>query len=281
MRTRTRGRGVAGPVVLSILLAACGGGVAAPAGPPESPVPEGARGVPGFDTRTYPGDAAMAAWREASPYRWVGFYLPAPCYTGTSWQGKRDAIRSMGWGIAVLFVGEQDWPAGPAQDSAVLADPPAEGPVCTRENLSPRRGRTDGQAAATAAAAEGFPAGTTIYLDVERVDSVSSALIGYVGGWTEALLADGRFEPGLYAHERNAATLLDVMASAGPDVTGQPFAPRLWVARTGGFSLRRGPAESGFAEAAVWQGLLDADESWGGVTLRIDANVAETADPSG
>jgi hypothetical protein len=273
--TGSAGRGSAGLVALSLLLGACaGGGV----GPAESPAPEGARGVPGFDTRDYPGDAAMAAWREASPYRWVGFYLPAPCYTGTSWQGKREAIEGMGWGTAVLFVGEQDWAAG--ADSAALADAGPGGLRCTRENLSPERGRTDGRAAATAAAADGFPAGTVVYLDVEPVDSVSSALAGYVRGWTEGLIADGRFAPALYAHERNADALLDVMAAVAGAGTGAAARPRLWVARTGGFSLRRGPAESGFDAATIWQGLLDVDESWGGVTLRIDANVAETADPS-
>lgn len=272
-------RGAGRLVALSLLVGGCAGGAA---GPAESPAPDGARGVPGFDTRDYPGDAAMAAWREASPYRWVGFYLPAPCYTGTSWQGKRDAIREMGWGTAVLFVGEQDWPARPAADSVARAGAGGEPLRCTRENLQPERGRLDGEAAARAAAAEGFPAGTAVYLDVEPVDSVSAALAGYVRGWTEGLLADGRFEPALYAHERNAGALLDVMAAAagGAGAAGSAARPRLWVARTGGFNLRRGPTESGFSEATIWQGLLDVDESWGGVTLRIDSNVAGSADPS-
>jgi hypothetical protein len=59
-----------------------------------------------------------------------------------------------------------------------------------------------------------------------------------------------------------------------------PPPPRLWVARTGGFSLVRGPTESGFRDAYIWQGVLDTQETWGGVTLRIDANVARSASPS-
>ncbi|HEX6589816.1 MAG TPA: hypothetical protein VF039_12405, partial [Longimicrobiales bacterium] len=55
------------------------------------------RGVPGFDTRDYPGDGVMARWRETSPYRWVGYYLQAPCYTGTTWIGKRVPLEQMGW----------------------------------------------------------------------------------------------------------------------------------------------------------------------------------------
>lgn len=231
--------------------------------------------MPGFDTRDYPGDGVMEAWRASSPYRWVGYYLPAPCYTGTSWEGKRETLRRMGWGVAVLFVGEQDWAT--ADPAPADADQP---PRCTRYNLTPERGAADAAAAARAAAAEGFGTGTVVYLDVERVESVSPALTGYVRAWFEALLDDGRYTPGLYAHGSNAAALMST-ARAAFDDAGRTDAPRLWVASTGGFSLRRAPAESGFPDAAIWQGILDTHETWGGHRLRIDANVAADADPSG
>lgn len=249
-------------------------------GPPAEPEPD-ARGVPGFDTRDYPGDATMARWLDDSPYRWVGFYLPAPCYTGTSWEGKRRTLRDMGWGLAVLFVGEQDWPevqesapsdAGADDDAA----PAATGDRCTRGNLSADRGRSDGAAAAAAASAEGFAAGTVVYLDVEPVETVSDSLAAYITGWARGLLQAG-YRTGLYAHARNAEALLTVMTHAGG---ADAAAPRLWVASTGGFNLRRGPTESGFA-ATIWQGVLDTEESWGGTTLRIDRNVADRVDPSG
>ena len=48
-----------------LLFAGCAGGTL---GTPE-PRPSALRGVPGFDTREYPGDAAMDAWRGDSPYR--------------------------------------------------------------------------------------------------------------------------------------------------------------------------------------------------------------------
>ncbi len=268
----------AGLVALAVTACATGGVTAPPPGDAAPGVPD-ARGVPGFDTRDYPGDGVMSRWLAESPYRWVGFYLPAPCYTGTSWLGKRDDLRRMGWGIAVLFVGEQDWPeTGPTSaDSAAGAFPhPADGgDRCTRGNLSADRGRTDGAAAAAAAAEQGFAAGAVVYLDVEPVESVSDSLAAYVEAWTRALAGLG-YAPGLYAHARNADTLLRTMTSA---TDGAP-APRLWVASTGGFNLRRGPSESGFP-AAIWQGELDVHESWGGTRLRIDRNVADRADPSG
>jgi hypothetical protein len=250
------------------LLSACGGGASITL---PGPGPETARGVPGFDTRDYPGDTALRTWKTSSPYRWVGFYLEAPCYTGTGWLGKRSALEGMGWGIAMIFVGEQDWPQ--RTGAAAVADSSAV--RCTRDNLTADRGGVDARAAADAAASEGFAPGAWIYLDVERVDSVSVALEEYVGSWTAALLADGRYRAGLYAHENNADRLMEIMRDAGE------AQPRLWVAKTGGFSLRRGPGESGFSEATIWQGILDARETWGGVTLRIDANVAAMADPSG
>jgi len=266
-----------------LALGACGAGVGAPSA---GPAPLESRGVPGFDTRSYPGPDAMRAWREASPYRWVGFYLPAPCYTGTSWQGRREEVRSMGWGIALLFVGEQDWPDAGAVRDTLAARPVPEGPRCTRTNLTAERGRADAAEAERAAAAEGFAAGTVVYLDVERVESVSDSLRAYVEAWVEAL-AGGRYRPGLYAHARNADALhdaaTDALRRAAPPVTdgeGSEAMVPLWVARPGGFSLRRGPTESGFPGATIWQGLLDTDETWGGVTLRIDANVASSADPS-
>lgn len=270
-----------GAGLLLLGLAACGGAGAAPELPaPGGAAVEGARGVPGFDTRDYPGDAVMAAWREASPYRWVGYYLPSPCYTGASWDGRRAALTGMGWGLAVLFVGEQDWPASVPSGDVAGAEPGADAVRCTRANLTPERGAADARAAATSAAAEGFERGTVVYLDVERVDSVSPALAGYVRAWAETLLADGRFVPGLYAHAANADALMRT-ASAAFGAAGRADAPPLWVVTTTGFSLRRGPTESGFPAARIWQGLLDTRETWGGHTLRIDANVASDPRPSG
>jgi len=280
-RMPSPGRRALPALLLSLAASACAGGAGMPGPQAPSPAPDAeARGVPGFDTREYPGDGVMTRWLEESPYRWVGYYLPAPCHTGTSWQGKRSTLRSMGWGLAVLFVGEQDWPASadhPATDTAAAGAAGgvgAAGERCTRTNLSETRGREDGREAARAARAEGFGSGAVVYLDVERVDTVSARLGEYVEGWT-AGLSEAGYRPGLYAHARNAAALLTRMreAAAGGEI-------RLWVASTGGFSLRRAPSESGFP-ATIWQGVLDVEERWGGTTLRIDRNVADQSHPSG
>src|SRR5450756_3248054 len=74
----------------------------------------------GFDTFAYPGDDSMQAWLTADkPYRWVGYYLSAPCHNDTSWQGKRETLSTMGWGMAVIYVGQQTWGKTPGQKVAV------------------------------------------------------------------------------------------------------------------------------------------------------------------
>ncbi|MEO8623204.1 MAG: hypothetical protein ABI625_19160, partial [bacterium] len=65
----------------------------------------------GFDTHTFPGERTMRAWKEApgAPYSWVGYYLPSPCHKDASWVGQRELLTSMGWGLAVVYVGQQTW----------------------------------------------------------------------------------------------------------------------------------------------------------------------------
>src|SRR5205085_3973328 len=74
----------------------------------------------GFDTFAYPGDDAMHAWLTADkPYRWVGYYLSAPCHSDDSWEGKRQTLTEMGWGMAVIYVGQQTWGRTPGQKVTV------------------------------------------------------------------------------------------------------------------------------------------------------------------
>ena len=233
-----------------------------------------ARGIPGFDTRDYPGDAVMRAWFGPSPYRWVGYYLPAPCYTGTTWTGRRAALRDIGWGFAVLFVGEQDWRAMPGAADTAVAEP-----RCSSVHLTPERGRMHADDASRSAAADGFPDGTVIFLDVERVESVSPELSAYVRAWVSSLLGGGRYVPGLYAHDINVEELYAIVAEEFAAQGRTDRAP-LWVARPSGFDVRSAPGESGYAAALIWQGVLNTREQWNGTELNIDVNVSSSADPS-
>lgn len=246
---------------------------------------------PGFDTRRYPGDAALRVWGASSPYEWVGYYLVAPCQTGASWVGKRAAIREAGFGTAVVFIGEQDW-AGPPSDSGAAAM--SGGKQCTVANLTTAKGSIDAVRADSTAAAEGFPNGTVIYLDIERVETLSARFSAYIKSWVHDMLASGRYVPGIYVHERNAEAVRAIVVAeyAAARTRGSAVSagqPPIWVAaRPAGFGtpantfdlVTARPATSGFQFATIWQGVFNVTETWGGVTLLIDANVATSRDPS-
>ena len=228
----------------------------------------------GFDTSRYPGDAAMQSWREHADYDWVGFYLPAPCHKDESWSGKRETIERMGWGVAVVYVGQQTWGRTPRRGARV----PARA-TCTTNLVTPARGRIDADDAIARSMAEGFAFGTAIFLDLERMETVPSAMREYYLAWTERVLEDGRFRPAYYAHTHNATTVYaDVRALF--DRLGVDEDPPFWIAGGSNFGRDRHPREVGHEFAAVWQGVLDTWEKHATVRLPIDVNVAAVPSPS-
>lgn len=241
--------------------------------PPTGPV--AVPGVhPGFDTSLYPGEAAMRAWWGSSPYRWVGYYLASPCHRDASWMGARPALQRIGWGTAILYVGQQAFEGAAPNDTL-----PPERIVCSNTLLTAERGRADARDAVAKAAAEGFPAGSTLFLDVERMQQLPPAMVIYYQAWQDEVLRDLRYRPGTYAHRLNAGELY-ALAQTAYLRAGRRDAPPFWVSGGAGFGLERPPAGSGFPFATVWQGALDTHRTHGGVTLRIDENVATLPSPS-
>lgn len=221
--------------------------------------------APGFDKRDFPGLGPMQTWMRESPYVWVGYYLQSPCYAGVAWTGNRAALEQQGWGLALLYVGQQA--PGAAATTSIAA-----GPDCGKKALTAEQGVIDGDQAVAIATADGFPAGTTIFLDVERADPLPPELIDYVRGWMNRVLSRA-FIAGVYAHKVNAAAISQVQREAFA-AAGVTTPPPFWVANSVGFALGKTPAESTFPFATVWQNPSDANETWGGVTFRIDQNVA-------
>lgn len=267
----------------------------------------------GFDTFAYPGDDAMKAWLTADkPYSWVGYYLSAPCHNDDTWEGKRETLSNMGWGMAVIYVGQQTWGKTPGQKVAVtryvtkkvrttvklksgrkvvryvnkrlpvkvlVAPRASPGASCSSHFVSGARGTADATDAIRKTAAEGFSNGTVIFLDIERMEVVPKAMRDYYRAWTERVIEDGRFRPAYYAHNFNASLIYrdvkQVLAGAG--ITADP---PFWIASERGFSIDKAPADVGHAFAQVWQGLLDVVETHNGVRLPIDVNVAHLPSPS-
>lgn len=228
---------------------------------------------PGFDVGRFPGETLLRNWRQSSPYRWIGYYLPAPCHRETSWVGARPTLERLGWGVAILYVGQQQFEG----DTTRAA--PGSPIVCSRTLLTADRGRADAADAVQRAQAEGFAPGSVVFLDVERVTRIGPEMTAYHTAWTDEMLRLGRFVPGTYAHRDNASALY-ALAQAAYLRAGRSGVPPFWVAGGGGFSLDQRPFASGFPFASVWQGVLDQDRTWGGVTLRIDENVATRPSPS-
>lgn len=266
----------------------------------------------GFDTFAYPGDEAMRAWLTADkPYRWVGYYLPAPCHNDSSWEGKRETLSGMGWGMAVIYVGQQTWGKTPGQKVAVtryvtkrvrqvatrngrrvvryvnrktpvrvmVVPRASRGSSCSSQFVSAARGTADANDAIAKTAAEGFANGTSIFLDIERMDAVPRAMRDYYQAWTQRVLEDGRYRPAYYAHSYNANLIhrdvKQVLLASG--VTADP---PFWIASERGFATDKDPTEVGHSFAQVWQGLLDVVETHNGIRLPIDVNVAQFPSPS-
>ena len=221
----------------------------------------------GFDTGSYPGDAAINTWASKSPYSFVGFYFDAPCHTTATfrtWKGKYPHLKASGLGLAIIYVGLQQGGCGQAK-------------------LSRAKGVEHGQDTVTKFTAEGFPNGAIVFLDVEHYSGTLSApMEEYIRGWISAILDSGQIKAGVYcptskANQIRAAAAKEYAAHARPG--GSPV---FWAVKV---DPRFDPAVStpkgsGVSYASVWQGRLDINETHGGVTIKIDQNVADSRSPS-
>jgi hypothetical protein len=148
------------------------GGAPAHSSPESSP-----RSYLGFDRNDYPGDAAMKLLRH--DFAFTGYWLGnPPSGKNNSWTGKRELLRSEGFGFVLLFAGPK---------SGELRDEP----------YTNKRVGSDTQAAAAAARREGFPSGSVIFLDIEEGGRLPSTYLTYLKTWASELRRLG-FRAGVY-----------------------------------------------------------------------------------
>jgi hypothetical protein len=225
--------------------------------------------ISGFDCGSYPGDNAVTKWaRSGSPFQFLGFYLPAPCHGRAfkPFKTKYPLLKSLGWGMAIVYVGRQ-----------------LKG--CGAQNLTAAIGKADGLDAIAKCHAEGFPPSSIVYLDVEPFDGpLPGKMKDYVQAWLDALLQDDNFETGIYCHAKNAIDLHS-LGEARFAAAGRPSgAPSFWITRPKStFNPDTSvPADCGISFASIWQGQIDTGtvEHAGATISSIDVNVALSANPS-
>ena len=133
----------------------------------------------GFDASSYPGDNAMKWLRQNTNFVWCGYYLgPTPSHPGRDWMGKLAFLKSLNWGIAPLYVGQE------------LIGPGSH-------HTSASQGAVDGAQAAKFMKDEGFDAKSIVYLDLENGLPFPDIQRSYVRAWCSAI-ASAEYSPGVY-----------------------------------------------------------------------------------
>jgi uncharacterized protein YraI len=205
----------------------------------------------GIDLSPYPGDDAMQAWWDDSPFYYTGFYLgPAPYHPDVSFMDKRQVLLDQGWGLMPIYVGRQ-------ADSWYLNAP---------------TGTADADDAVNLAASAGFPQGTTIFLDIETAWPLTDSYLDYVTAWVKEIQGKG-YGAGIYCNADNAGQIRDAL----------PGAVEFWAAHYTGHGLPSStpsPAGSGVSFADAWQFSGDNLLTYGGYRLSVDLDTSVYTDPA-
>jgi hypothetical protein len=154
----------------------------------------------GFDRNIYPGDDALPILRKTFAYAgfWVG---PPPGEKINTWKGKRELMKSLGFGFAVLYRARAF--------NEVKKDVAAK-----------QKAVIDAKAAAEGAKAEGFAANTVIFLDIEDGGRLPPTFHNYLRAWADELSRAG-YRPGVYCSaipiktDENVRTSDDIRSHMG------------------------------------------------------------------
>ena len=159
-------------------------------GPASFPQTSAPRAHLGFDRNDYPGDAALPILRK--PFSFTGYWLsPPPGEKANTWKGKREILRSLGFGFLVLYRGpqiselQQTWSESRFNRSDRL------------KAQAGKRGTGDARDAAAAAKKEGFPSHTVIFLDIEEGGRLPAVYHVYLRAWVDQLARAG-YRAGVY-----------------------------------------------------------------------------------
>jgi len=196
----------------------------------------------GFDRNIYPGDAAMPILRKT--FAFTNYWLsPPPGERTNTWRGKREFLRSRGFGFLVLYRG---------RESRELKN----------EAAAKRIGIQDAKDAVDAAKSEGFASGTIIFLDIEEGGRLPASYHAYLGVWSEELTRAG-YHPGVYCSGMPVKEEPGVTITAADDIRNDAASRdiTIWAYNDScppspGCTFPQDPpppSSSGIGYAAVWQ----------------------------
>ncbi len=151
----------------------------------------------GFDRNQYPDDDAMKLLRK--DFVFTGYWLsPPPGEKTNTWQGKREYLRSLGYGFLLLVNGRDSRELKSTSDAA-------------------GKGTADAKAAAASAQREQFAPGATIFLDIEEGGRLPESYHSYLAAWAEELRKNG-FVAGAYCSGMPVAEGGGVVITTAADI---------------------------------------------------------------
>lgn len=139
------------------------------------------RGAPsaylGFDLNVFPSAAALSVLRRT--FAFSGYWLsPPPGEKNNTWTGKRELLRTKGFGFLLLYRGP-------------------ESRELKGETSGVAKGTQDARNASSAAKSEGFDSQSVIFLDIEEGGRLPLAYHIYLRAWTSELARAG-YRSGAY-----------------------------------------------------------------------------------
>lgn len=222
----------------------------------------------GFDACEAPTQAAMDAWRTASPFSAVGVYIGGVSRLCDQDELTADWVRTQtarGWRILPIQVGPQ----------ASCSDH-----VHKMANTRPealQQGRTEADLAIANAQALAIGPGSTLYYDLEDYDlgpdDCRQAALSFLSGWTARLHQRG-YLSGVYSNLGAAIWSLDVADNVSNGSYAMP--DEIWYAWENGradvVTDDRVQSHRWDSHARIHQYDLDTTRTYGGVSLHVDLN---------
>ncbi len=226
----------------------------------------------GFDRSQYPGDSVMQSLWDSTSMAFAAAYLaPAPSHGPADWMPAIPVLKSMGWGLVPVYVGQQVIGLG-------------------SHTVTPAQGVIDAQNAATLAASATLDAGSVLYLDIENGGTMPNNQVDYVTSWVNEVSSNTSYWAGVYCSSVQTAKQITEHVGAIPVWAYHPPDPG---SATVDLSTETppDPARCGFATALVWQYRMNlngavttikwTDSATGTAkSLVVDLNSAAVLDPS-